>query len=93
MIRDINLQIISGYGWYEIIAGHIKTRREGELGLLGEVIPARVHVHEDGIAITGLPPSALEWLLKSIEHETTHDCNGNTKDGQEKPVMITIRAA
>lgn len=92
MIRDINLQIISGYGWYEIIDGHIKTRKNG-LNNLGDTVPARIHVHEDGIAITGLPPSALAWLLKAIEYETVHDYNNEKAEPQEKPVTVTIRAA
>ncbi len=92
MTRDINLQIISGFGWYELIDGRIRTRQNG-LANLGEVVPARIHVHDGGIAITGLPASALEWLLKSIEYETTHDFNNRSTEPQEKPLTITIRAA
>lgn len=91
MIREMNLQVISGFGWYEIIGGKIKTRKDG-MHELGDTPPPRLHIHPDGIAITGLPPSAIEWILKSIIHDSYHDDTGRKQvEPSEKTITLTIR--
>lgn len=93
MIRDLTIQISSGYGWYEILNGKIRLRT----GNISETTvtknpPPRIHIHSDGIAITGLPKDTIDWILAGIEHETHHDF-GNNKlaEPKEKPINIAIR--
>ncbi|MGZ3073024.1 hypothetical protein AAER27_23325, partial [Pseudomonas aeruginosa] len=78
-------------GWYELIDGKVRTRKNG-LNDLGEVQPPRLHIHADGIAITGLPQSAIDWLLKSIEYQTTHNDAGDDAEPTAKTISLTIRA-
>jgi hypothetical protein len=91
MLPDMNLQIISNFGWYEIIDGKIKLRKEGIVEL-GEIAPPRLHVHKDGVTILGLPKSAIAWIMNCIDHENSHDVHGNKEtEPVEKTATVTIR--
>lgn len=91
MIEETNFRVIANYGWFDLIGGAMRTRTK-DYGVreLGTAPQPRVHVHDDGITITGLPREAIEWLKNSLVYDRTHDEFGTETGPRDNTMMVTI---
>lgn len=92
MIVDVEFQVISTYGWIELIGDCLKVRNNG-IQVPEQSKTARMHILDDGIHVL-LPPKVVEHLRRSIEHEFTHAPGGAVlEEPVAKPIRIVVRAS
>ena len=92
MIVDLDIQIISAFGWLEITNKIAKLRKDGQVSEIATADTASMHIHTDGITVS-LPPHVISHLVKCIEYEFSHDPQGKPLPTPEaKPIRLVIRS-
>ena len=93
MTTDSEVQIISAYGWLDIFSAFTTVRQGGAVIREPRKTPLpELHIHEDGITITGLSPQVIAFIAESVKYAANLDKHGKPTDKPElKTARITIK--